>query len=535
MLLKHHRKGTYPMTILSQLEQFSNTIDKISLNLFNIKTFTETTKLLNPIPQNISNQLNNPLLLDLINNAANATKTLNDYLSPLNKKVKFALYKQKTNSKNKDKPYAGFKVDEMPILASPLKEEEKIIPSFDELNALHFQQTGKFIKPINRRTELSYQGTCPKCGAGNEFIYDNNNRGQYECKVCDCHFNSNTRLYKEAYFYCPHCKNKLHPHHDYANYIVYKCESDICPFYLDSLKRREQGDNSLRTITNRDKLRYHHRDFKFTLEQVSKVSMIHDTKVNINKIHHSGFVLGTILTIYVNYGLSSRKTACLLKDLFNIDICHQTVMNYAEAAASHVQYLVSNFKYDLNNVLCGDETYIKVAGKTRYVFFFSDTVSKIITSYKIYKERDTKAAVESILMSYNKYKDPPNDLLIITDGNPIYNAAQIFLKLNDVKFDLQQVIGVSNNDNISIQYRPIKQAEERLNRTYKQNYYGTFGYHSLTSANIYMVLYVCYFNFLRRHMALDYKTPVILPELSDIQLMPDKWLKLIQLSALYLN
>ena len=224
-----------------------------------------------------------------------------------------------------------------------------------------------------------------------------------------------------------------------------------------------------------------------------------------------------------------------MKDLFGIEISHQTVMNYAEASASLLQNLTADYSYNLGNILCGDETYIKVLGKTKYVFFFSDPKSKVISSWKIYDHRDTKNAVESILMSINKYNKIPEDLLIITDANPIYNAAQIFLEMNNIKFNLQQVVGVSNKDEISVKYRPYKQIEERLNRTYKQNYYGTNGYQTLTSANVYMILYVTFFNFLRRHSSLDFKTPVELDELKEIPLMPDKWIKLINMSKSYIN
>ena len=138
-------------------------------------------------------------------------------------------------------------------------------------------------------------------------------------------------------------------------------------------------------------------------------------------------------------------------------------------------------------------------------------------------------------MSLHRYNKAPEDLLIITDANPIYNAAQIFLEMNGIKFNLQQVVGVSNKDEISKKYRPFKQIEERLNRTYKQNYYGTNGYQSLTTANVYMILYVTFFNFLRRHSSLDFKTPVEMDELKDISLMPDKWIKLINMSKSYIN
>jgi hypothetical protein len=106
--------------------------------------------------------------------------------------------------------------------------------------------------------------------------------------------------------------------------------------------------------------------------------------------------------------------------------------------------------------------------------------------------------------------------------------------MNNINFNLQQVFGVSNKDEISKKYRPYKQIEERLNRTYKHNYYGTYGYQSLTSANVYMILYVTFFNFLRRQSALKFKTPVELPELNDDMLMPDKWITLINMSQTYI-
>ena len=80
--------------------------------------------------------------------------------------------------------------------------------------------------------------------------------------------------------------------------------------------------------------------------------------------------------------------------------------------------------------------------------------------------------------------------------------------MNDINFDLYQVIGVKNNDEVSRKWRVYKQVEERLNRTYKQNYHGTNGYGSLRNANIYMSLYVSFYNFLRSHSALKYKTPI---------------------------
>jgi transposase-like protein len=252
-----------------------------------------------------------------------------------------------------------------------------------------------------------------------------------------------------------------------------------------------------------------------------------NTKIDLDKIHHSKYTVGLALTYYINYGLSSRKTSKILYEVHGIKLSHQTVINYAEAAASITENLNKNYDYDLSNTLSFDETYIKVKGKSNYVFFGSDTTNKIITSYRIFAHRTSKNAITTLYESFNKYKKQPEELNIIADGNPIYNAAQVFFNMNDIKFDLYQVIGVKNKDDVSIKWRPHKQVEERLNRTYKQNYHGTNGYGSLRYANIYMSLFVTFFNFLRTHTALKYKPPIQLDCLQDIDLMPNKWIKLL--------
>lgn len=86
------------------------------------------------------------------------------------------------------------------------------------------------------------------------------------------------------------------------------------------------------------------------------------------------------------------------------------------------------------------------------------------------------APVDQSMTVWDIMKEGFKNLTLITDGNPIYNAAQVFFDINDIKFNLHQVIGVKNKKKISKKYRSFKQIEERPNRTYKQNYYGTKDY-----------------------------------------------------------
>ena len=338
------------------------------------------------------------------------------------------------------------------------------------------------------------------------------------------------QYHDEITHHCPHCSLKLEIHHERNDYDVLRCSSDVCPFYLKNKKLVSQNQaDHLKTHSNQYKLRYHFRLFDFNFSEIkANLPFTINTKVDLNKIHHSKYVVGLVLTYFINYGLSSRKTARILYEIHGIKISNQTVINYAEAMASITETLNQLYPYELSDTITFDETYVKVKGKSNYVFFGSDTAKKIITSYRIFDRRSSKNAVTTIYQTLNKYTTLPNEMKIISDGNPIYNAAQIFFKMNEIDFDLYQVIGIKNNDDVSRKWRSYKQAEERLNRTFKQNYYGTNGYGSLRNANVYMSLYVTFFNFLRTHSSLNNETPIKLECLDSDNLMPNNWIKIAQ-------
>ncbi len=75
------------------------------------------------------------------------------------------------------------------------------------------------------------------------------------------------------------------------------------------------------------------------------------------------------------------------------------------------------------------------------------------------------------------------------------------------------MIGLTNDDEVSKEYRPFKQMIERLNRTYKLSYRPTNGFDSVDGANYDLALWVAYYNFLRPHEFNKYKV------LNDIELL----------------
>jgi transposase-like protein len=196
---------------------------------------------------------------------------------------------------------------------------------------------------------------------------------------------------------------------------------------------------------------------------------------------------------------------------------------------------VDYYPYELSDQFCGDETYIRVNGRWHYLFFFFDAVKKVILSYHVSPNRDTASAIRAIDDVLIKMKEIPKALRFVVDGNPIYLLAQHFFAQHDISFDVKQVIGLTNEDPVSTEYRPLKQIVERLNRTFKGNYRSTHGFGSEQGSVSFVTLFAAYFNFLRPHSALEGKVPVILPELQTLPNMPERWTKLISLAQTWVE
>ncbi|BFK22704.1 hypothetical protein F300043A5_09990 [Massilimicrobiota timonensis] len=377
--------------------------------------------------------------------------------------------------------YRRFKVHPLPVL-----EPEHLPIPFDEAKAAYVAKHNKPLKPVFR----------------------------HEGKV-----------YPPKGTVCPHCGSKLSLIKSRNHFDIYKCSNPKCSHYKKELKKLSKEDKAkYKQNPSAFSLHYITRVFNASLDMLERVQLkIKPSKVDLSRIRNSRHVLGLALTYYVNYGLSLRKTALILYEVHDIKISHQTIANYAQASSHLLFPWMDNFKHDLNDYQCVDETYVKVLGKKAYVFFMCDVRKKIITSYRIYMNRDTFSAIDSFYSVLRKFKEIPENLEFVVDGNPIYKAAQQYFQLNRIFFKVTQVIGLTNDDPVSKEHRPAKQIIERLNRTFKYSYAIKNGFNSLESANDFMCLFTTYFNFLRNHTTLGYKPPVELDCLKKTHNMPSKW------------
>ncbi|MCD8501228.1 MAG: DDE-type integrase/transposase/recombinase, partial [Bacillaceae bacterium] len=344
-----------------------------------------------------------------------------------------------------------------------------------------------------------------------------------------------SRYLKEAVLKCPHCSKTLEKVKERKDFDVFKCKNNDCSYYQ---KKRNAMSQKEKKQFNEDpqafKMRYIYRQFHIDFKPLAKESPC-QPKVDLSRLYVSPHTLGLILTYHVNYGLSARRTAALMKDVHGISISHQSILNYVNSVSLWLKPYVDHYPYELSDQFCGDETYIRVNGRWHYLFFFFDAVKKVILSYPVSPNRDTATAIKAVDEVLLKMKNVPENLTFVVDGNPIYLLAQHFFAQHGISFDVKQVIGLTNEDEVSKEYRPLKQIVERLNRTFKGNYRATHGFGSEHGSVSFVTLFVAYFNFLRPHATLEGKVPVILPELEKLPNMPARWTTLISLAQSWIE
>ncbi len=425
--------------------------------------------------------------------------------------------------------YEKFKIDELPLITDFRQDwtYKELIPYFEK-------RYGKTIRPVSRRSDcdISDDCACPRCGAPKPFLYKNNgSKGQCWCKVCDAKFSPTESRFSSKKLRCPHCGNTLVPKKDRKHFIVHKCVNPKCPYYLHNLKKVDKEDLKEDYGKNKYKLHYIYREFSIDFFKMDLNSL----PKNASSLKFSKFDAHTMslcLTLHVNLSLSLRKTKQALKDLYNIDISHQTIANYCKTASICIKPFVDNYDYKTGNTFTADETYIKIRGIKAYIWFIMDAASRSIIGYQVSDNRGVGPCILAMRMAFRNLKKLPENFKFIADGYSAYPLAaqQFYREFGDAfKFDITQVIGLTNDDAVSKEFRPFKQMIERLNRTYKASYRPTNGFDNINGANYDLALWVAYYNFLRPHKHAGYKVLNEIDILKGADNMPAKWQLLIYL------
>lgn len=179
-----------------------------------------------------------------------------------------------------------------------------------------------------------------------------------------------------------------------------------------------------------------------------------------------------------------------------------------------------------------DNSYIKVRGVKGYVWFIMDALSRSIIGYQVSDNRGVGPCILAMRQAFRNFKELPKNFRFIADGYTAYPlAAQQFFREygENFLFEITQVIGLTNDDEVSKEFRPYKQMIERLNRTFKVSYRVSCGYDNYDGANYNVALWVAYYNFLRPHKHTKYQPLNKVELLEGADNMPGKWQLLIYL------
>ena len=431
--------------------------------------------------------------------------------------------------------YRDFYIDSMaPFTKSP---ESKNTIHYKDLLCSYHTIHGKSLKPVNLRkktTAVPDKVVCPHCQAPSIYLYLNNGskKSQVKCKICSITSPLEKRFIKKTKYFCPYCFYALYLWKQQPLVTIYKCGNDNCSHRIRQLNKLNMDEKQLIKVrSSQFKLNYQFREYHFKPNKLRIIGP-HKPKVDLSKIHNDINTFSLILTLHISYAITARKTAHMLKNIFNLNVSYQTVLNYSQAAAYYCHQFNKNNTGMIDDLSAGDETYIKILGKNYYTWFFMGCKSRVISAYHLSNSRDTVHAVKTMLESLKTVKTD-HKVAFVTDGNPAYQAGLHYINLNykHLKIALHNVIGLQNLDAESEKYRRYKQQIERLNRTYKYHIQPGNGFNSFNGAVSKTVLFVTHYNFLRANQALNYKTPVKLSQLEGISSIQGKWAKIISLAA----
>jgi len=441
--------------------------------------------------------------------------------------------------------YRKFAVDpEAALLEVPPPSVPEPTVEWQQLLSERRARTGRDLKPVRRRAGSHRPpagARCERCSAPERFLYVNDGKigNQLRCKVCELLFPSHRcRRGSHAKYWCPHCGWALYRWKDSPTVTIYKCPNDACSCYVGNSAKLNERERALRQtgMSSQFKLRYQYREYRLDPATLRTAKPSTDT-IDLGRVRKDLSTVGLVLAYSVSFGLSNRMTALILRDVHNIPISRQTVDNYQKAAAVLADRFTDRHLGALrDNQIAGDETYIRVGGEWQYTWFVIGARTRALRAWHVSGSRDAIEATCTLQSALHGLPDGAAlPIEFIGDGNPAYDLAVhvINAQVKDTPKPLRRrtVVGLTNDDDESEQFRPLKQMIERLNRTYKFHTRARSGFNNQQGAVALTALFVAHYNFLRPHSALNCAVPISIPELQAPLTLQGRWLKLLEMAA----
>lgn len=204
---------------------------------------------------------------------------------------------------------------------------------------------------------------------------------------------------------------------------------------------------------------------------------------------HSLRIISLATKCYLHYGLSFRKVAELLHDLFNFKISHTTIANWFRLFWKQAK----KFQRGLNLPISGnwhlDETFVRLGGRWHYVFAILSEWRRTLLTLRIMPRRTRKAAIQVLKGVKQEISAYPRT--IVTDGLASYPRA------------ISRVFPATQHERyVRFQDHPSNNLIERFFSTFKPRYHLLRGFKVQKRAQEFLDAFAFYYNYLRPHKSL---------------------------------
>jgi putative transposase len=221
-----------------------------------------------------------------------------------------------------------------------------------------------------------------------------------------------------------------------------------------------------------------------------------DNEIHFPRMRVNDHVITTALNMYYG-GLSSRKVAEQMSDLFGEQISHTTVLSWTQKYSRLVSAYVQTLQPSLSGKYHHDETAFRVGGEDRWFWEMIDEDTRFLVSHLLTESRTTEDAKQVFDMALKTQRPTA----LFTDGSFAYDEA--VRKVFYTRYKVNQVEWVRR---VGIRARETNNKVERLHGTLKDRLRPARGLKHDHTAKAWLDGYVVNYNFCRTHQSIG-KTP----------------------------
>ena len=221
----------------------------------------------------------------------------------------------------------------------------------------------------------------------------------------------------------------------------------------------------------------------------------------INDVTESKATLEIIVKCLDMYfkGESYPNIANTLKQFYNTEVYHTTVMKWIKKYTLIIDNYLSNFNPDVSDTWHTDEQFIKVKGNQKYIWNCMDNKTKFLLASNVTHKRGTKDALKLFKMA--KSTAGKKATKIITDGSFSYSKS------------VKKEFKTYKNPKPHYRYVSFKQKDsnnniiERYHGTHKDRTKSMRGMKTMKGIQTYNMGFKNYYNFVKPHLGLNGLTP----------------------------